>query len=73
MVERPDAVMGEVGVAVVVPVDAASPPTLDELRDHGAASLAPYKLPEDLRLVDRLPLTAMHKVDRAALRRSLSH
>ncbi|MDQ3145415.1 MAG: fatty acid--CoA ligase family protein, partial [Actinomycetota bacterium] len=69
VVERPDPVMGEVGVAVVVPVDPAAPPTLADLRAHAAASLATYKLPEDLRLVARLPLTAMHKVDRAALRR----
>jgi acyl-CoA synthetase (AMP-forming)/AMP-acid ligase II len=59
--------MGELGVAVVVPVDAASPPSLDDLRAHGAERLAPYKLPEALRIVDEIPLTAMHKQDRRAL------
>jgi acyl-CoA synthetase (AMP-forming)/AMP-acid ligase II len=72
VVERADPVMGEVGVAVVVPVDAGAPPSLAELRDHAAASLAAYKLPADLRIVTRLPLTAMHKIDRGALRRDVA-
>jgi acyl-CoA synthetase (AMP-forming)/AMP-acid ligase II len=67
VVPRADPVMGELGVAVVVPVDAASPPSLDDLRAHGAERLAPYKLPEALRIVDEIPLTAMHKQDRRAL------
>jgi acyl-CoA synthetase (AMP-forming)/AMP-acid ligase II len=68
VVPRPDPVMGEVGVACVVPRDPARPPTLAALRNHAAAALAAYKLPEDLRLLDGLPLTAAEKVDRAALR-----
>jgi acyl-CoA synthetase (AMP-forming)/AMP-acid ligase II len=64
---RHDPVMSEIGVAVVVPRDPAAPPTLDELRAFGRDRLAAYKLPEDLRLVDELPLTAMEKVDRRAL------
>lgn len=67
VVPRPDPVMGELGVAVIVPVDAAEPPTLEDLRTFAAYRLAPYKLPEALRLVDELPLTAMQKIDRAAL------
>lgn len=67
VVPRPDPVMGEVGVAFVVPRDPASPPTLEALRAHAASRLAAYKLPEELRLVDELPLTAMEKVDRRAL------
>ena len=65
---RPDRVMGEIGVAVVVPADPDRPPTLDDLRAHGRETLSRYKLPEALRLVDELPLTAMQKVDRRALR-----
>lgn len=64
---RPDQVMGEVGVAVVVPADVTDPPTLDELRAHGERGLARYKLPEALRLVDSLPTNATDKVDRRAL------
>jgi acyl-CoA synthetase (AMP-forming)/AMP-acid ligase II len=67
LVARPDPVMGEVGVAVVVPRRAATAPTLPALRDFAAPRLAPYKLPDDLRVVDALPLTAMDKVDRKAL------
>jgi non-ribosomal peptide synthetase component E (peptide arylation enzyme) len=33
----------------------------------GRSTLAAYKLPEDLRLLDALPLTAMEKLDRRAL------
>ena len=36
VVPRPDPVMGEIGVAVVVPRDPAAPPTLDELRRDAA-------------------------------------
>ncbi len=71
LVPRPDDVMGEVGVAVVVPRDPAAPPTLASLRSFGADRLARHKLPEDLRVVEALPLTPMEKVDRAALRRSV--
>ncbi|CAN5559794.1 hypothetical protein BH24ACT4_BH24ACT4_17450 [soil metagenome] len=71
VVARPDPVMGEVGVAVVVPADPALPPVLDDLRTFGGEALAGHKLPEGLILVDVLPLTAMQKLDRAALRREI--
>ena len=67
IVPRPDAVMGEVGVAVVVPLDAADPPDLDALRTFLEPKLARYKLPEAVRLVDELPLTPMQKIDRRSL------
>jgi acyl-CoA synthetase (AMP-forming)/AMP-acid ligase II len=66
VVPRPDDVMGEVGVAMVVPRPGA-PPDLEELRRFGALRLAAFKLPEALELVDSLPRTAMEKVDRRAL------
>src|ERR1700722_18406259 len=61
-------VIGEIGVACVVPADAAKPPTLAELRTHVADELADYKAPDELLIVDELPLTAMLKPDRLALR-----
>ncbi len=64
---RADAVMGEIGVAVVVPRNPGRPPTLHTLRDHAARRLAAFKLPEDLVITDQLPLTAMAKLDRRAL------
>ena len=64
----PGDVMGEIGVAVVVPRDRDRPPTLEQLRAAGGEELSAHKLPEDLRVVDELPLTAASKLDRAALR-----
>ncbi len=64
---RPSEVMGEIGVAVVVPRAGVPAPTLEELRGFAAPRLAAYKLPEALRVVDGLPLTGMDKVDRKAL------
>lgn len=66
VVPRPDDVMGEIGVAVVVPAT-DPPPTLDDLRAFAGAQLARYKLPEAIRVVEALPLTAMQKVDRRRL------
>ncbi len=68
VVPRPDDVMGEVGVAVVVPADPAAPPTLDDLRAFGAADLARHKLPEAVVVRPDLPLTPMQKLDRTALK-----
>ena len=67
VVPRPDPVMGEKGVACVVPRDDAAPPTLAELRAFAADRLAAYKLPEELHTVVALPLTAGEKVDRRTL------
>jgi acyl-CoA synthetase (AMP-forming)/AMP-acid ligase II len=67
VVPRPDPVMGEIGVAVVVARDPATPPTLDALRTHLADSVAAYKLPEAIMLTEALPLTAGEKIDRKAL------
>ncbi|MCU1354384.1 MAG: AMP-dependent synthetase and ligase [Acidimicrobiales bacterium] len=67
VVPRPDDVMGEIGVAVVVASDPDAPPTLADLRAHAVDDLARHKLPEDLVVVDDLPLTAMQKLDRRAL------
>jgi acyl-CoA synthetase (AMP-forming)/AMP-acid ligase II len=66
VVARPDDVMGEVGVAFVVARSGAAP-TLASLRSFAGSRLAAYKLPEELRLVEALPLTSMDKVDRRAL------
>jgi acyl-CoA synthetase (AMP-forming)/AMP-acid ligase II len=67
VVPRPDPVMGEIGVAVVVPSDPVEPPTLETLRAFAADRLAHHKLPEAVRAVAELPLTAMQKVDRRVL------
>jgi acyl-CoA synthetase (AMP-forming)/AMP-acid ligase II len=56
--------MGQrVGAAVV----ANSPVTLDELRSHCRELIAYYKLPERLRVVDRIPYSETGKVNRSQL------
>jgi acyl-CoA synthetase (AMP-forming)/AMP-acid ligase II len=72
VVPKPDDVMGEVGVAVVVPTDPSRPPTLEALRTLAADRLAPYKLPEAIRIVGELPLTGMQKIDRKQLQEQLA-
>jgi acyl-CoA synthetase (AMP-forming)/AMP-acid ligase II len=67
VVPRPDDVMGELGVAVVVPFAGALAPTLEDLRSFAASRLAAYKLPEALVVRDELPLTTMDKLDRRRL------
>jgi acyl-CoA synthetase (AMP-forming)/AMP-acid ligase II len=69
VVPRGDAVMGQVGVAVVVPSAPDADLTLEGLRGFAARRLARHKIPEDLCVVDRLPLTSGQKVDRSALRK----
>jgi acyl-CoA synthetase (AMP-forming)/AMP-acid ligase II len=61
-------VIGEVGVAFVVPADIDRPPSLAGLRGWCKARLADYKAPDHLEIVEDLPLNAMQKLDRAALR-----
>jgi acyl-CoA synthetase (AMP-forming)/AMP-acid ligase II len=71
VVPRADAVMGEIGVAVVVPREGAAP-TLEGLRAFAREQLAAYKLPEAIAFRDILPLTAGDKLDRRALAQQLA-
>jgi acyl-CoA synthetase (AMP-forming)/AMP-acid ligase II len=72
IVSRVDPVMGEVGVAVVVPRSGAPDPDLARLREFAADRLARYKLPDDVVVLSALPLTAAEKVDRRALERLIA-
>jgi acyl-CoA synthetase (AMP-forming)/AMP-acid ligase II len=67
VVGLPDPVLGERGGVFAVATDPANPPELDDLRDWCKARIADYKAPDRLVVVDALPVTAMHKVDKAAL------
>jgi acyl-CoA synthetase (AMP-forming)/AMP-acid ligase II len=69
---RNDPVMGEVGVAVVVPRADGPTPDLARLREYAAERLARYKLPDDMVVLSALPLTAGEKVDRRALERLIA-
>jgi acyl-CoA synthetase (AMP-forming)/AMP-acid ligase II len=67
-----DPVLGQIGVAFVVPAATSAPPDLDELRKWIRERLADYKAPDRMRVVDDLPLTAMSKIDKRALAAALS-
>jgi malonyl-CoA/methylmalonyl-CoA synthetase len=58
----PDPDLGERIVAWVVPDAAAPRPAEQELIDHVASQLAPYKRPREVRFLDALPRNAMGKV-----------
>jgi len=66
IVGAPDRVLGEIGVAFVVP-RADATPDIDGLRAHVVAALADYKAPDRLVVLGELPVTAMGKVDKSAL------
>ena len=63
----PDEVWGEIVAAAIV-CDAAAVPTLAELQAFAAQVLARYKLPRGLARIERVPLDAEGKVDRAAVK-----
>ncbi|MDY0013111.1 MAG: AMP-binding protein [Rhodocyclaceae bacterium] len=65
-------VIGEIGVAFVVPANPAAPPDKDALRQWCRARLADYKTPDQIEFVSELPLTPMLKVNKNALRTRLN-
>ena len=67
IVPAPAPVLGEIGVAFIVPRDAANPPTLEALRSWLKNKLADYKAPEHIVIMNELPLTSMLKVDKKTL------
>jgi acyl-CoA synthetase (AMP-forming)/AMP-acid ligase II len=67
IIGTPAPVIGEVGVAFVVPADPTEPPDLEALRSWCRDRIADYKAPERLVVVDALPVTSMLKIDKRAL------
>ncbi len=67
VVGRADGHWGHRVVAVVVPRDPATPPTLQQLRAHVTANAAGALAPKELVLVAALPLLPSGKVNRQAL------
>lgn len=67
VVARPDPTMGEIGVAVVAVRESAPAPTLADVRTFLERRVARWKLPEDLVVLDELPLNSTHKPDRRLL------
>jgi long-chain acyl-CoA synthetase len=70
VIGAPDARSGERVVAFVVPRHGAA---LDReaLLRHCAELLAPYQCPAEIHILEALPMTGAHKLDRLALRRLL--
>jgi long-chain acyl-CoA synthetase len=64
----PDPDMGERLVALVVPADPAAPPTADALISLCRNTIAHYKCPREVRLVDSVERNAMGKISRRRLR-----
>ncbi|MFJ6387122.1 acyl-CoA synthetase [Streptomyces sp. NPDC091972] len=64
---EPDPDLGERIVAWIVPADAQSPPSLEELADHVAGRLAPHKRPRVVHHLDSLPRNDMGKIMKRAL------
>jgi fatty-acyl-CoA synthase len=68
----PDPAWGEVGLLVIVP-DPGVTITLDAVRRHAEGRLARFKVPQHVRVVDRLPRSATEKVARNELRASFTN
>lgn len=66
-----DELMGEVGLAAIVPRPGAEPPNLDQLCGWAAEHLAAYKLPAHLVVYERMPLTPMQKIDKRTIAASV--
>ncbi|MBV9041085.1 MAG: long-chain fatty acid--CoA ligase, partial [Acidimicrobiia bacterium] len=60
----PDPVLGQIGVAFVVAVDAVNE---DDLKAWVRARLADYKAPDRIVVVDQMPMTSVGKIDKRAL------
>ena len=67
VVGRADPEWGQRVVAVVVPADPATPPTLDALRAVAKAHLPAASAPKELELTDSLPRTTIGKLTRHGL------
>lgn len=63
----PDEVMGERGLAFVVPRSPGRAPEPDDLKKFIRARLADYKVPDTIEIRGSLPMTPMLKVDKRAL------
>ncbi|MEV6277629.1 o-succinylbenzoate--CoA ligase [Nocardia sp. NPDC051832] len=67
----PDERLGQRVAVAVVPAKGATPPTLDELRDHVVRELDAIAAPRELAILDELPLHGPGKPNRAKVRELL--
>ncbi|MDV8071035.1 class I adenylate-forming enzyme family protein [Rhodococcus sp. IEGM 1366] len=68
----PAAVVGEIGVAFIVPEASAGPGVVEKVRAWCNEYLADYKAPDRVEIVDELPRNAMGKIDKRVLRSGLA-
>jgi acyl-CoA synthetase (AMP-forming)/AMP-acid ligase II len=69
VIGMPDARLGEVGLAVVVPADETAPDVVErQLIEWASERLANFKVPRAVRVVDELPTNASGKVLKRELR-----
>ena len=71
VVGKPDPVLGQRVFGFVKLAAAAKQSVVPEILQNVAKCLAPYKVPEALRVIDALPRNALSKVDRRALERMI--
>jgi O-succinylbenzoic acid--CoA ligase len=64
---RPHPEWGSQVTAFVVPADPTDPPGLEELRDHASETIARFKTPRELVLLEELPRTPSGKLRRGQL------
>jgi acyl-CoA synthetase (AMP-forming)/AMP-acid ligase II len=62
-----DPVLGEKGLAVIVPREGSAPPTAEEIREFCRSALADYKAPDYVEIRSELPVNAMYKIDKQRL------
>ncbi len=67
VVAKADPVLGDIGVAFIVPAPNEPPPSLADVREWTQRSIADYKAPDLVEIVDAMPLTSVGKVDKRAL------
>lgn len=67
IVAKSDPVLGDIGVAFIVPAPNEPLPSLAAVREWTQRSIADYKSPDLIELVTAMPLTSVGKVDKRAL------
>ena len=72
VVSRSDPLLDEVPVAFVLPADAADPTLTGRISAACAKSLASFKLPREVRVVEEFPRATLEKVSKAKLRAMLT-
>lgn len=70
VVGAPDPIRDEVPVAFVVPLDAAAPPTSEDLAAWCEERLGKVKVPREFTLLDELPRTSVGKIRKFMLKES---